>query len=119
MATKSIFILEDDPDISELVVYLLSDAGYQVYQCATVRAFQQILSERLPDLFILDILLPDGSGIEICRQLRTDGKTAHIPVLLMSANKTKRELEEHGCTADFISKPFNIDFFKERVNHYI
>lgn len=116
MTQKSICILEDDPDISELVTYILSEAGYRVHQCATIGALMQILATQLPDLFVLDILLPDGNGLEVCRQLRTDLRTSHIPVLLMSANKTRKEVEEYGCTADFISKPFNIDHFRERVS---
>lgn len=116
MSAKLVYILEDDPDISELVAFILTEAGYDTKECGTIALFKTAISERLPDIIVLDILLPDGNGLEICRQLRTAADTAKIPVLMMSANRTKRDLEEFGCEADFISKPFNIDHFRKRVD---
>jgi DNA-binding response OmpR family regulator len=116
---KMVYVLEDDPDICELVAYILSEAGYDVKQCNSIASFNQTISHQLPDIIILDILLPDGNGLEICRQLRSKAETAAIPVLMMSANKTKHDIEDFGCKADFISKPFNIDHFRERVDQFV
>jgi two-component system phosphate regulon response regulator PhoB len=118
MNSKVVYILEDDPDISELIAYILSDAGYQVEQFASVGRFNEVTMHNLPDIFILDILLPDGNGLDVCARLRTDQLTCDIPVLMMSANKTKRDIEAAGCGADFISKPFNIDHLLAQVEQY-
>lgn len=113
-----VYILEDDPDISELIAYILSEAGYEPIECRTVGNFNEIISHKLPDIFILDIILPDGNGLDVCKQLRNNNTTSGIPVLMMSANKTRREIEDFGCRADFISKPFNIEHLLERINSY-
>lgn len=119
MSRKKIFVLEDDPDIMELVTYILETAGYEVTECSTVGRFNELISQALPDIFILDILLPDGNGLDICKQLRTAHSTAEIPVLMMSANRTKQDIEAYGCPADFISKPFDIDLFIEKVDRFV
>ncbi|MXV16661.1 response regulator [Hufsiella ginkgonis] len=119
MRGKVVYVLEDDADISDLIAYILCEAGYNVEQCGTVRKFNEVVTRSLPDIFILDVLLPDGNGLEICKQLRTDPVTRNIPVLMMSANKTRRDIESFGCAVDFISKPFNIDHFRQRVDQYV
>jgi DNA-binding response OmpR family regulator len=118
MNGKMVYVLEEDADISELIAYVLSEAGYVVKECGSVGRFNEALNTRLPDIFILDILLPDGNGLDICKKLRDDKKTAGIPVLMMSAHKTKKDVEALGCRADFIAKPFNIDKFRERVDQF-
>ncbi|WPU97091.1 response regulator [Mucilaginibacter sabulilitoris] len=118
MSRKLVYILEDDPDISELIVYILSEAGYEPVECGTVDSFNEIISHKLPDIFILDIILPDGNGLDVCKQLSSNITTSGIPVLMMSANKTRREIEDFGCKADFISKPFNIEHLLERIDSY-
>jgi len=118
MNKKIVYVLEDDPDISEMIHYVLSDAGYEVETCGTVDRFQEKLEFKIPDIFILDILLPDGNGLDICRQLRANESTAPTPILVMSAHQTKREIDAIGCASDFIPKPFNIDYFRQRVDHF-
>lgn len=113
-----VYLLEDDPDISEMIAYILTDAGYEVEECGTVNCFNEKLRGRVPDIFILDILLPDGNGMDICRQLRHDQKTAMTPILVMSAHKTKQDIDAAGCANDFIAKPFNIDYFRQRVDEF-
>ena len=70
---------------------------------------------KLPDAFILDVMLPDGNGIDVCRKLKEDQRTLHIPVVMMSANYTSGQMAEF-CNADeFISKPFDIADFSKRI----
>ncbi|CAH0305858.1 response regulator transcription factor [Pedobacter sp. ISL-68] len=118
MSKKLVYVLEDDADISEVVSYILSEEGYEVNGCPTVAAFNHMISQRLPDIAILDIMLPDGNGLDICRQLRMDERTSVINIIMMSANTTKNEIMGSGCGAEFIAKPFNIDHFVARVNQY-
>jgi two-component system phosphate regulon response regulator PhoB len=78
----------------------------------TFKQFNKDLINNLPDLFVLGLMLPDGNGLVICKELKADHRTSKIPVLLMSANKNKDEVISEACTNDFISKPFNIDYLK-------
>jgi DNA-binding response OmpR family regulator len=102
MNKKMVYVLEDDPDISEMIAYVLSDAGYEVEECGTVSYFNEKARQRIPDIFILDILLPDGNGMDICRQLRHSQPTALTTIMVMSAHKTKQDIDEAGCANDFI-----------------
>lgn len=119
MNKKVVYVLEDDPDISEMIAYILSDAGYEVEECGTVSRFNEKLKDRVPDIFILDILLPDGNGMDICRQLRHQEPTALRPILVMSAHQSKEEVAAAGCANDFIAKPFDIDHFRQQVDQLV
>jgi DNA-binding response OmpR family regulator len=119
MSTKKVFIVEDDDDIRSLIDYILKDEQYEVHLFANVTALKKDLSGELPGLIVLDIMLPDGDGMVICEQLKTNKKTAHIPVLLMSAHRSKRDIAKYELADDFISKPFNIDHFKATVDRYL
>src|SRR5690606_23286754 len=82
---KTVVVLEDNAAIGELVEYLLTEQGMNVRLFDRIAAFQNSQNTFQADLYLLDIMLPDGDGHELCRNLKTDEKTAHIPVILMSA----------------------------------
>jgi two-component system phosphate regulon response regulator PhoB len=114
MIAKKIYLLEDDAGIRDLVGYLLKANGYDVSMFETIYAFRNGLEKSLPDLFILDISLPDGNGLGISKQLSADKQLQRIPVMLMSANHAvEKEAVAAGASA-FVSKPFDIkDFIRE------
>jgi two-component system, OmpR family, phosphate regulon response regulator PhoB len=113
---KLIYLLEDDTDIREMIEYLLWKETHTVQSFGTVTAFRESLATATPNLFIMDIMLPDGNGIEMCQKMKSSDATRHIPILLMSANLNNR-LKSLECEADdFISKPFDIDQFIGKVN---
>ncbi|WPU92863.1 response regulator [Mucilaginibacter sabulilitoris] len=119
MSTKKVFVAEDDEDIRLLIDYILKDDLYQVQLFPDVNTLKKGLSLELPDLIVLDIMLPDGDGVEICRQLKEDAATAHIPVLLMSAHRSQREIQGNTHSDGFISKPFDINRFKAKIDAYM
>jgi two-component system phosphate regulon response regulator PhoB len=119
MSTKKVFVVEDDEDIRLLIDYILKDDLYQVQLFPDGNTLKKGLSLELPDLIVLDIMLPDGDGVEICRQLKEDAATAHIPVLLMSAHRSKREIQGNIPSDGFISKPFDINRFKAKIDAYM
>ena len=115
---KEIFIVEDDQDIRELIGFLLESHDFKVQAFPTAEDFNRALLVQNPDLILLDIMLPDGNGVEICRALRDDEHTTTIPVVLMSAHADASILQNH-CANDFIAKPFDIDDLVERVNYQL
>lgn len=109
---KEIFIVEDDDGIRELIEFLLVSQQYSVKTFPTARAFHKAIPGKLPDLFLLDIMLPDGNGVDLCRQLKEGEKTNNIPVVLMSAHADFSRTE--GAD-DFIAKPFDVDELLLRI----
>ncbi|MCF3107606.1 response regulator [Niabella sp. CC-SYL272] len=103
---KDVLIIEDDEDIRYLIAYVLKKAQYEVRIGASAGDLSSELSVKRPDIIILDIMLPDGNGVELCRKLKEDRLTRHIPVIIMSAHQFSNL--EDACADDFISKPFSI-----------
>lgn len=120
MIHKKIYLLEDDPDIRTIVKFILLRDGYEV------EAFEKIsdLSEQLsrecsPDLFIMDVSLPDGSGLDLCKRLVIDKKYFFIPVLLMSAGLCNEEKALSFGARNFINKPFEMKHFLQKVEELL
>lgn len=102
-----ILIVDDDPEIRRLLARYLSDQGFRVTAAASRRECDRWIDTSRPDLIVLDVLLPDGSGLDICKNLRAS--RSHIPVILLTA--LKEEVDriiglEFGAD-DYLSKPFN------------
>ncbi|WP_312900879.1 response regulator transcription factor [Chryseobacterium taichungense] len=106
---KTIFILEDETGIRDALQLLLSFEDYDVRSFSTVEAFNNRDRSVVPDIFILDVMMPDGSGIDVCNELKSQPETANTPVMIMSAHAKDHEVTSR-CNADeFVSKPFDID----------
>ena len=105
---KYIHVVEDNEDIRYIVEFFLSDFDYEVQVSATAKDFVNSLDNPLPDLYLLDVMLPDGNGLEICRYIKTNKDTKHIPVIIMSANANEQEVKKESDANDFISKPFDL-----------
>ncbi|WP_316797696.1 response regulator transcription factor [Pedobacter frigidisoli] len=113
---KRICVLEDDDDIREVIEMLLNEEAYEVTGFASVSDFVKGGKGLMPDLFLLDVMLPDGNGIDVCEMLKSGEHTAYIPILMMSAHSTD-ELVKESCRADgFVAKPFDIDELIRKVS---
>lgn len=111
---KHICILEDDPGILEIIEILLLEEGYQVECYSRVHDFFS-KKESSPDLFILDVMLPDGNGLEVCKLLKSDQTTKSIPILMMSAHADLPEMTS-ACTAEeYVTKPFDIHVLLRKI----
>ena len=84
-----IYILEDDPNIRELVTYTLNSSGLEASGYEKPSDFYEALKKRLPDLIILDIMLPQEDGISILKKLRHSSHTQMIPVLMLTAKSSE------------------------------
>lgn len=105
-----ILLVEDEPAQREVLTYNLEAEGFAV-RCATNgEEAMQMVQEGLPDLVILDWMMPELSGIEVCRRIKTDGATKHIPVIMLSARSEEvdsvRGLETGAD--DYVTKPYSV-----------
>lgn len=116
---KCIYVVEDNAQIREIIEFLLVEESYKVKAYPNVAAFWQEMHQHIPDLIVLDVMLPDGNGLDICAKLKQDVKTHDIPVMMMSANNYLRKAKANCPAEDFINKPFDINDFVNRVEHYI
>ena len=112
-----ILVVEDDPDIGELVSRYLRKAGYAVELRASGQDGLAALREQPPDLIVLDLMLPQVDGLEICRIVRSQEQTAAIPVIMLTARAEESERIvglELGAD-DYIAKPFSPSELVARV----
>ena len=108
--TTRVFIAEDEPNILESLSFLLGREGWEVTSALDGNtALEQLNNEALPDVVILDIMLPHRNGFEILRQLRSSPRTSKLPVIVLTAKgqeKDRKTAEEIGADA-FVTKPFS------------
>ena len=105
-----IYIVEDDRNIQEIELFALKNSGYQAVGFETANDFYKALSEKLPELILLDIMLPDEDGLSILKSLRTRADTQKIPVILVTAKSTEIDKVKglDGGADDYIAKPFGV-----------
>ena len=117
MAREHILIVEDDENIQQLVGYNLTKAGYHTIYADTGEQALSILSKTKPDLILLDLMLPELSGVDVCKTVKTEKQTSHIPIIILTAKG-----EEEDITAgldlgadDYITKPFSPKVLLSRI----
>ena len=105
----NIVLVEDEPAIQELIAANLARAGHHVVRASDAETAQRIVREALPDLVLLDWMLPGASGIEFARRLRADERTREIPIIMLTARGEEQDKVtglEIGAD-DYVTKPFN------------
>ena len=117
MAKENILSVDDEEDILELLRYNPAKEGYQVTCVGTGEDALQAARETLPALILLDLMLPGIDGLEVCKLLKSDPKTAHIPVLMLTAKGEEADIVtglELGAD-DYVTKPFSPRILLARV----
>lgn len=116
MEKEKILVVEDDDEIREMIALGLENAGYRVISACNGKEARHYLSLELPDLIILDVLLPDIDGITLCKSIRKDERTHRVPVLMATALSdfvTTRDAMAMGAS-DLLTKPFDMkDLFSK------
>lgn len=105
----NILLVEDEPAIQELIAANLARAGHHVVRAADAEAATRIVREALPDLVLLDWMLPGASGIEFARRLRAEERTRNIPIIMLTARGEEQDKVvglETGAD-DYVTKPFS------------
>jgi len=109
MASEHILVVDDEEDILELVSYNLTKAGYRVTRVTSGEDAIKSARSKLPDLVLLDLMLPGVDGLEVCNTLKRDHRTANIPVVMLTARGEEADIVsglELGAD-DYITKPFS------------
>lgn len=111
---QTIMILEDDEDLAEGISLSLNSKDLEFILCNTIADAKKLLQQKLFHLLILDINLPDGSGLELCREIR---KTSRVPIALLTAKDMEMDIVKGlECGADdYITKPFSLMVLRARV----
>lgn len=111
----TILIVEDDRLLNEGVSFMLSQEGYKILSCENVLDARSIMMQHKIDLMILDINLPDQTGLEFCREIRKDSK---LPIVLLTALDTEQDIIKGFQSGgdDYITKPFSPPILKERIS---
>ncbi|MCL7987437.1 response regulator [Sphingobacterium sp. lm-10] len=112
---RTIFLLEDDEGIRDVLEILLSSEGYLVQSFASIEEFNNRDISVSPNLYIFDVMLPDGSGIDLCKEIKKNPTNDDIPVVIMSAHAYLKDIKDVCDPQDFITKPFEINHLLERI----
>ncbi|MFA5824366.1 MAG: phosphate regulon transcriptional regulator PhoB [Gallionellaceae bacterium] len=107
--TANILVVEDEPAIQELLAFNVTQCGYRALQAYDADSALALINRALPDLILLDWMLPGISGVELARRLRADQRTHNIPIIMLTARTDERDKVmglESGAD-DYITKPFS------------
>ena len=110
-----VILLDDDKDICVMVEAILTYAGYKVSSFSLPGQLLQVLDGLSPRMLLMDMLLSGSDGRDICRKLKTGTSTSQIKIIMMSAHPDADKSCREAGADDFISKPFDMDYFLGRV----
>jgi len=121
MSDGRILVVEDDFDISNMLQLYFKSQGYEVYVAPRGGVALEMTRQKMPNVIVLDIMLPDIDGYEVCRLLRKNLRTSHIPIIFLT-QKDERSDKIHGLELgadDYITKPFDVEELRLRVRNTI
>lgn len=118
MPQAHILVVEDEEAIMKLISFTLEQAGFRVSSAFSISEAQPFLAEQLPDVVLLDWMLPDISGVEFTRRLRQEVRTRDLPIILLTARSEESDKEQglNQGADDYITKPFSPRELVARVN---
>ena len=121
MSKKKILIVEDEESLLKLESILLTSKGYEVRGVPNGLAALEALKEEKPDLILLDIMLPEIDGFEVCRRIKSDPASKHIPIIMLTAKKSREDMtrgEQVGADW-YITKPFKSAMVIETIQRFL
>lgn len=121
MSERHVLVVEDEAAIREMVTFSLRRAGFTVTEAENCSVARQKIADALPDLVLLDWMLPDTSGVEFARMLKRDELTRDIPIIMLTA-RTEEDDKVRGLDSgadDYVTKPFSARELVARINAVI
>ena len=114
---RKILVVDDDAYVQEYIRKCLENWGYTCTGCDNGHDVIAKVTENPPDLILLDVMLPDMDGITICRRLRSNPKSSHIPIIMVTSLTDATTIHDAHLfgAADYLPKPFEIDVLKSKV----
>jgi len=121
VSKKKILVVEDEESLLKLESILLTSKGYEVRGVPNGQAALDAIAEERPDLVLLDIMLPEIDGFEVCRRIKSDTATRDIPVVMLTAKKTRDDMARgEKVGADwYITKPFKSAMVIETIQRFL
>ena len=117
--TNNILIVDDSETNLVLLEAILEDDGFEVQKAYSAREAEEILHERIPDIMLLDLLMPNENGFDLLKKLKANNKFVDIPIIIVTAfaNDENRIIAKDLGAVDLIEKPINITDFLLKVNN--
>ena len=108
--TKTIYIVEDEPDIRETLAYNLSQEGFKVSEFSDAESCLNKIQKKKPDLLLLDLMLPGMSGLDLCKEIRTDINLKNLAIIMLTAKgeEVDRIIGFELGADDYVTKPFSV-----------
>lgn len=119
MMNKTVAIVEDNIDIAYILEYFLAEEGYLVSVYNNAATFISHYNSKLPDIFLIDVMLPDGDGISLCNMVKSNPLSEQLPVLIMSAHSPAEKISSESRADGFIKKPFDLNEIKVRLDELV
>jgi len=118
MSSRQILVVEDERPIREMVAFGLRRAGFEVVEAEDTREARARIADRLPDLVLVDWMLPDTSGLELTRALKKNKETRDVPVIMLTARAEEQDKISglEGGADDYVTKPFSPRELLARIN---
>lgn len=114
---KTILIVEDEPDAAEMFAEMMRVSGYRVLKAYSSGPAMMLLSAEIPDVVLLDIMMPDISGLEVLRYIRREPRLQHIPVIILSAKNLPSDIKaglDAGATL-YLTKPIGYQELRSAI----
>ncbi len=114
-----VLIVEDNPLSMKMFSDLLEARGCEIFQAGTATKAARLVHEHHPDLILMDVQLPDGSGLDLTRSLKRAPRTKDIPIIVVTASGVgQREADDSGCDA-YLEKPIMVDAFLHAIDGFL
>jgi DNA-binding response OmpR family regulator len=116
---KIVLVADDDDDLLQLIKMQLQAVGFIVQLSPNGRGIAGMAAENHPDIILLDITMDGISGGDICKKLKSDSRTADIPIIMFSANENIEQIVRNCGANDFVRKPFDAKIITDKIMHHI
>lgn len=108
--SNKVLVIEDEPDIRKTLEYNLTREGFEVYGCGSIKEAKKLIENPNFSIILLDLMLPDGSGLDLCREVKSNSTTQDIPIIILTAKDDEVDKVvgfELGAD-DYVTKPFSV-----------